>query len=71
MKGIDPILNKIILIIVIATLVSGTSSALVIALGNLSTSGLPLAGVIGGAGGLVALFIMVGVLKSTMSTAKK
>ena len=71
MKGIDPILNKIILVIVIATLVGGTSGALVVALGNLSSSGLPLAGVIGGASGIVALLIMVGVLKSTMGTAKK
>ena len=71
MKGIDPILNKIVLIIVVCTLVAGSSGALVIALGNLSTSGLPLANVIGGGAGLVALFIMVGVLKSTMTTARK
>ena len=71
MNGVEPILNKIVLIIVVCTLVAGTSGALVVALGNLSNSGLPLAGVIGGASGLVALLIMVGVLKSTMGTAKK
>jgi hypothetical protein len=68
-KATDKTVNLIIMIIVIFNLVGTTAATVIIAAGNISGSGLPLATLFG-AGGVVLTIFMVGLLKMILKGTK-